>query len=146
MQRKGYFDKLDQMKKIIRYWFINLISLLFVSSIITSISFAGGWQTIGLVSLVITLFELILKPIIKILLLPINIITLGLARSFINVIGLYLTTTIVVGFKISPYIFEGGSWNGFTAPQAEPSLFLTYLITSILLNLSFSIIFWIVKK
>lgn len=134
------------MKKIIRYWFINLIGILLVSSIITSISFVGGWQTIGLVSLAITLFELILKPIIRILLLPINIITLGLARSLINVVGLYLTTTAIAGFKISPYVFPGGDWNGFTAPQATPSLFLTYLVISILLNLSFSIILWIVKK
>jgi len=134
------------MKRIIRYWFIYLLSLLFVSSIITSISFSGGWQTIAVVSLLITIFELILKPIIRILLLPINILTLGLARSLINVVGLYLITSLVTDFRISAYLFPGISWNGFSAPPATPSLFLTYLIISLFLNLSFSIILWIVKK
>jgi putative membrane protein len=134
------------MKRIIRYWFIYLLSLLFVSSIITSISYSGGWQTVAIVSFLITLFELILKPIIRILLLPINILTLGLARSLTNVIGLYLITSLVADFKISTYFFPGVSWNGFSAPPATPSLLLTYLIISLLLNLSFSIILWIVKK
>lgn len=134
------------MKRIIRYWFIYLLSLLFVSSIITSINFAGGWQTIGLVSLLITIFELILKPIIKILLLPINILTLGLARSLINVVGLYLITSLVNGFRITAYTFPGINWNGFSAPPAKLSLLLTYIIISLFLNITFSIILWIVKK
>jgi len=134
------------MKKILRFWFINIIGLNFIASFLTTIEFSNGWQTVILVALALTFFELALKPIIKILLLPINILTLGLARSVINLIGLYAITLIVPGFLIRPYLFPGLHENGFSIPEVQLSMIWTYILVSVLLNLSFSIIRWIVKK
>jgi uncharacterized membrane protein YvlD (DUF360 family) len=96
--------------------------------------------------LALTVFESIVKPIVKLLLLPINILTLGLARWLVNVIGLYLVTIAVSGFRIYPYYFPGINYNGFTAPPVRLSLFWTYVIVSFLLNLTISLVRWILKK
>lgn len=63
--------------------------------------------TLLLASLVLTFLQSIIKPILKILFLPINIITLGLFSLVINVFILWLATFLVPGLKIEPTILFG---------------------------------------
>ena len=134
------------MKKHLRSWFIILISLSITNYLVGVFGFSQGLKTLVSVALALTVFESVVKPIVKLLLLPINILTLGMARWLINVIGLYLVTIVVPGFSISPYQFPGLNYNGFSAPTVNFSLFWTYVIVSFLLNLVISLVRWIIKK
>lgn len=134
------------MKKFLRYWFIYFISLKLISEIVPVFVFSKGNETILVVAAVFTFFEFFLKPLVKFLLLPLNLLTLGLTRWVVNVIGLYLTTLLVADFALSPYNFPGGSWGGFVAPPIKLSLITTYILVSFVLNLSFSLIRWLLKK
>jgi len=60
-------------------------------------------------------FEIFLKPIVKILLLPISILTLGLIRIVINTLGLYLASSLVSAFSVSSFTIYGWSLVGFWA-------------------------------
>ena len=79
------------------------------------------------VSIVLAIFELLLKPIIKIVLLPINIITLGLFRIVINTIGLYLAVFLIADFHVKTLIFQNYNFSGFPAYLAS-SLILSFLL------------------
>lgn len=134
------------MKKYLRRWFIITVSLVIVDHLVGSLEFTEGIKTLALAAAALTIFESLVKPIVKLLLLPINILTLGLARWLVNIIGLYLVTVAVPGFGIYPYQFPGIDHNGFTAPQINFSLFWTYVIISFLLNLTTSLVRWLIKK
>ena len=69
-------------------------------------------------------FELILKPILKILLLPVTFFTLGLIRIVINTLGLYLAVFLISDFKVN-------SLQLFSYPLSG---FLAYLFTSIIIS------------
>lgn len=133
------------MKKIIKITFINLIALKITAGIIDSLVFEQGLKTLILASLAITGFEYLLKPIAKVLFLPINLITLGTLRWIINVIGLYLVTIFVEGFGLSAYQFPGVEWQGLVIPSINFSLIPTYILTSLIINLMISLIGWIFK-
>lgn len=79
------------------------------------------------VSVILAIFELLLKPIIKIILLPINILTLGLFRIVINTIGLYLAVFLIADFNVNPFIFQNFNFSGFPAYLVS-SLILSFLL------------------
>ena len=89
------------MKKILKYILLFTFSLLTANQIWQNLSFQQIPLTIIKVAVILTVFELILKPIIKILLIPINILTLGLFRIVIDTIGLYLAIFFLSDFKVN---------------------------------------------
>jgi uncharacterized membrane protein YvlD (DUF360 family) len=88
------------MKKILKYTTLFTFSLITFNQIWHNLFFDKIPLTIVKVAVILTLFELLLKPIIKVLLIPINILTLGLLRSVIDTLGLYLAVFFIAGFKV----------------------------------------------
>lgn len=88
------------MKKILRYIILFTFSLITANQIWRNLSFNQIPLTIIEVAAILTLFELLLKPIIKILLIPINILTLGLFRLVIDTLGLYLAIFFISDFQV----------------------------------------------
>lgn len=64
----------------------------------------------------IILANLIIHPIFSIILLPINILTLGSLSFILNVILIYVFTKFLPGFSISAYNFPGANIQGFIIP------------------------------
>lgn len=77
-----------------------------------SISFAN-WLTLIIASLVVTVLFSLIRPILKIIFLPVNIVTLGFFSVILNVLLLWLATYLVPGFIIQPTIIFGIALNAF---------------------------------
>jgi len=63
----------------------------------------SGWQALVVISIVWGILTLIIRPILILLTLPINFLTLGLFTFVINALLLMLMTKIVPGFSISGF-------------------------------------------
>ncbi len=63
----------------------------------------NGWQTLLVIAVVWGILTTIIKPILIILTLPINILTLGLFTFVINAVLLLITSSIVPGFRIEGF-------------------------------------------
>ena len=85
---------------------ITLLSIVLLALVVPAITF-NNWGTLLVASLVLTLLQKIVRPILKILFLPINIITLGLFSWVINVLILWLATFLVPGFHVHNLIIGG---------------------------------------
>lgn len=72
-----------------------------------------NWITLLVASIVVTFLYGIVRPILKVLLLPINIITLGFFATILNTLLLYLAMYIVPGFSITPMLIFGVYLNQF---------------------------------
>ena len=59
-----------------------------------------GWQTLLVIAVVWGILTIFIKPVLILLTLPINIMTLGLFTFVINAVLLLITSSIVPGFKI----------------------------------------------
>jgi putative membrane protein len=88
------------MKKILKYIILFTFSLITANQIWQNLTFEKIPLTIIKVAIILTIFELLLKPIIKILLIPINILTLGLFRAVIDALGLYLAVFFIADFRV----------------------------------------------
>lgn len=88
--------------KILIHWLILTLAVLAVPYLIDGIHVS----TIGvavIVGAVLAVINLIVKPIINILTLPINILTLGLFSLVVNAVLFYFVGKVVNGFMIDSF-------------------------------------------
>jgi putative membrane protein len=131
------------MKKYLRILLVNLGSLWLVAYLLPGVTYSGGTKTLLWAALVLTLVNLFLKPLIKLLLLPVNLITLGSFRWLINVLSLYLVTLIVPAFDIVGFHFSGFTYKGFAVPAVDFNYFWALVVTSFILSLSSTTLLWL---
>lgn len=81
---------------------INTIAVLVTSYILPGIHVAGFWTAL-VVAIVLGIVNAVLRPIIFILTLPINILTLGLFSFVIMGLCVYLVSAIVPGFNVDNF-------------------------------------------
>lgn len=133
------------MKTILRAIFINLITLYLVTLFFPGLTITNKLTTYLSAAIVWTLLNKIVKPIIKLLLLPINMITLGLFSWVVNVITLFLLKYFIKGVLIQAFTFNGFTYQGFVIPQMNFSIFFSYILTSIVLSLVHSTLIWLLR-
>lgn len=72
-----------------------------------------NWVTLIMASVVLSIVFGLIKPLLQVILLPINFVTFGLANLVITVGLLWLVTYLVPGFSIEPIIIFGIALNQF---------------------------------
>lgn len=133
------------MKGLLRSVAINLLTLYLTSLIFVGFSITLSLPTLLTGAVMLTLINKVVKPLIKLLLLPINLVTLGLFRWAISVITLIILEALVEGISINSFQFSGLEYNGFVVPPFTISLIASYILTSILLRAISSSIRWLIS-
>lgn len=83
-------------------WFISAATLLLVAYLVPGFHVAG-WYAAFVAALVLGLVNALIRPILLILTLPVNILTLGLFTLVINAFMLYIVSSVVKGFEVSGF-------------------------------------------
>lgn len=115
------------MKYIVRTFVFNCFALWLTSEIIPALQMPEGWQTLLFAGFVLSILSLVVKPLLKILFIPINILTFGLLSWVIHGIVIYLLTVLMPEVRVVAWTFPGGSWAGFVIPSMEWSYTVSLL-------------------
>ena len=86
------------------YWILSALIILVISYILPGVHVTNFFTAL-VVSLVLGIFNAIIKPILFILTLPITIVTLGLFTFILNAIMVWLTSLLVPGFFIDGFLW-----------------------------------------
>lgn len=133
------------MRRAIKYFIVNSVALYLVSLAFEGLFFEKGIQTILLTGVVLGLTSLVIKPVINLLILPINLITFGLFRWVGYAVALYIVTLIVSGFKITDFVFAGYSSYWISIPPVLLHGILGLIVFSLIISITSSIIDWLLK-
>lgn len=101
-------------------WIINALVLMIIAYVVPGVEVVSFYSAL-ITALVLALVNAVIKPILILLTLPINILTLGLFTLIINAVLFWLVSTFVKGFYID------GFWPAFWAA-------LLFSIFSIVVN------------
>lgn len=71
--------------------------------LVPGVSVSGGWLSILLVALVWSVITMVIKPVLRILTLPITIFTFGLFSFILNALLFWGMALIVPGFLVSGF-------------------------------------------
>jgi putative membrane protein len=115
------------MKLIVRI-FINAVAIWVTSLVLSGLSFEGDFLSLILVGLIFGLVNALIRPIVKLLTLPINILTLGLFTLVINALMLMLTAALSTSLDLTGSFFEN---------------FLTALLGAIIISIVSTVLSWV---
>jgi putative membrane protein len=92
-------------------WAFNVAALWVADKLLDGVHVSGdhAWITFVLAGLVFSLVNMVVKPIVAILAIPLIILTLGIAYFLVNVLMIFLTSWIVDDFHVD------GFWSGVGA-------------------------------
>lgn len=95
------------MKFVLRKYFLTVSSLFLLSQLIPSVAITNSWNGLFYASLILSLLFYLIRPIINLIMIPLNLITLNLSSWLVNIIIFYIWTIITNTVKISDWQFGG---------------------------------------
>ena len=84
-------------------WVINAGTLLLLTFYLPGME-VSGWYSALITALVLGLVNAVLKPILLILTLPVNILTLGLFTFVINALLFWFVASFIKGFDVTGFM------------------------------------------
>lgn len=87
-------------------WVLSALSLMLVTYLVPGITVASFYSALW-AALVLGLINALVRPVLILLTLPVNILTLGLFTLVINALLFWLASSVVKGFNV------GGFWPAF---------------------------------
>ena len=91
------------MTRLLQTWACNVAAIFVASAFVDGIDYAHRFWILVFAGLVFGLVNRILKPVVKLLALPLIVFSLGIALFFVNMLMLYVTTWIVGPFRIATF-------------------------------------------
>jgi len=107
---------------VIIRWLINALILLLIPYIVKGVG-VDGFYTAFILAAVLAFVNAFIRPVLLVLTLPINILTLGLFTLVINGLLFWFVSTFIKGFFVTDF------WAAFWAA-------LVYTAVSVLINLA----------
>jgi len=134
------------MRSLIKNSALNGLSLFILTLILPGVTVAGGYTTYIIGGLFLAVMFKVLKPMLNLISLPLNLITLGMFSFLINVFIFYLATVLVPDISINSFTFEGASFGGFVIPRVSLNIFFAYIAASFLHVSIVSTLHWLIKR
>jgi putative membrane protein len=83
-------------------WFLSALSVFAAAYLVPGVRVSGIWAAL-IAALVIGLVNALIRPILLVLTLPINIVTLGLFTLVVNALMFWLASSVVKGFDVADF-------------------------------------------
>lgn len=128
------------MRSLIVKIIATMSSFYLAQYLVAGFKIDNTWQAYLLAAIVFILFNLLVAPVIKLLLLPINLLTLGLFHWLTQVLVLYIFDLLYTGLSIAPYYYPGYTSAVVALPAGNLGLFWVLLITSLLMSLTYGLV------
>ncbi len=134
------------MKSFLRTVLFNSFSLFVLSQVIPGFKVSGGLVTFLFGGLALSILFIVIKPILNLLTLPLNLVTLGMFSFLSNVIIFYLLTVFVPQIGITAFTFEGINYAGFVIPKMAVNVIISFIVVAVGQSLVVTFLSWLTKK
>lgn len=133
------------MKTILRNTLFYSFILYLLPFLLPGVSIDNGLVNLLVLGFTLMLLYAILRPVLNLISLPLNVVTIGLFSVLINAFLLYLLTVIVPSITISQFTFPGVSYAGFVIPQMNVSTFFAFVISAVTISILMTVLNWVTE-
>lgn len=123
------------MRHYLKQLIIAVVAFYAAYTLVPTIGLGNDPQNILIFIGGILLISLVIQPLFSIVLLPINIMTLGLVSLVLNIALIFALIRLLPGFNVAPYDFPGANIQGFVIPAAKLTQISTILAVAIIITL-----------
>lgn len=134
------------MKNILKSFLINAVALYVLTVIVPAFKISGGLNSFLTAGATLTVLNILVKPILNLLLLPINLLTLGFFRWASSVLIIWMLAKLTPGLSISNYSFTGFNYQGIVLPAVQFNVLWTLVIGSFMMSIITTLLDWVVNE
>lgn len=134
------------MKNILKSFLINAVALYVLTMIVPAFKISGGLNSFLTAGVTLTVLNILVKPILNLLLLPINLLTLGFFRWASSVLIIWMLAKLTPGLSISNYSFTGFNYQGIVLPAVQFNVLWTLAIGSFMMSIITTLLDWVVNE
>lgn len=127
------------MRRLIVSLLASAIALAVSSYLIAGFHITPTWDTYLVGSLLYLALSYLVGPVIKLLLLPLNLLTLGLFRWVSSVLVFYLFDLLYQGVSVRAYDFGGLNTQVLSLPPGHVTFFWTLVLSTLVMSLTYSL-------
>jgi putative membrane protein len=136
---------LKPLKRIILGILVNTTAIWFAARVLPGFGYHRRVGVLVSAAVVLWLLDTLIKPVLKIILLPINLATLGLFSWLSSAAVVYLLSLVVDEVSISATDLPGFSYAGFITPPIHLNLLGVTVLTAFLIRAANSFLYWLIK-
>lgn len=133
------------MKRLIFRFLVTAVAVELTTIVIPGIKYNGGWESLALIAVVLAFVNILVKPFLTLLALPVEILTLGLFGIIINAAMLLLVERVVPRFTITGFNFGGLNYSGVAISSFFVPRLVTAVIGSSLISVFANFLMWLSK-
>lgn len=133
------------MKTLLKRISISTFALFIMPYLIPGMQVTGGFWTLLLAGCVLAFLWIILRPVLNILSLPANMMTLGLFSVFNSALILYLVTVFITSVTIEAFTYPQTDLAGVIIPTLTFNTFLAYIYSAFVLSFIDSFLSWLMN-
>lgn len=126
--------------------FFNALSLFLLTLAFPGVQVQGGILVFIIGGFILSLVSIFIKPIINIVSLPLNLVSLGLFSFISNGLILYGLTVIIPQISVKAFTYPGFSSAGFIIPRLHMNTLIAFIVTAGMLAVLDAFMSWITKK
>lgn len=89
--------------KLILKWFLMALAILIAAYFVPGVTVGGLWAALWL-AVFLAIINILIRPILVVITLPINILTLGLFTFVINALLILLSSSVIKGFEVDGFL------------------------------------------
>jgi len=128
------------MRDFLRQSLLNSFSLYLVAAVYPGLIIPQNlWQLLW-IGLAFTLLNFLAKPVLKLILLPLNLITLGLLSWLVQVLVLVIAVRLLPTLQVVPAILPAWHQSGFSVPALSINIWLSFILASLSLSLLYKLL------
>ncbi len=123
------------MKRIVNIFAVEVASLFIATQIASGIVFQNGLEGLFVAGVALAIAAYFVRPVVNLLLLPLNLVTLGLFKFIGHAVTLFIVDLALNQFQIVGFHFVGASTRWLDIPAVNfGEGALAYLAFSILIS------------
>lgn len=130
------------LKRWLKLFVIHLGALWVTATIVSGLHIPQDRDVWVLTALTLTFLRLFVHPLLKLMLLPINLITSLVASFLIHIITLYILLGLIPQITISPSVTPPFEMFSFIIPSVHLTSFLTAVLAALILSLASRFFTW----
>lgn len=133
------------MKYILKKFLVTFSSLFILEQVIPAFTVQSSWSGLFYASVILSFFLYILRPIINIVMFPINLLTLNLSSWIVQIIIFYIWTVVLTQVKITNWLFPGINFGPITLSGGNLVKWQVIIISAIFLILIMKLLDWVLR-
>lgn len=95
------------MKFIFKRYLLTVVSIFITTQFVGAFSLNNGWYGLFYASFILSILFYIVAPILNLIMLPVNLITLNLSSWIVQILIFYLWTIMVSQVQVTAWKFTG---------------------------------------